>query len=433
MRALEALASYVATVRALNRNVRLLLAAQGLSWLGGAGMFYVLANLYLLRLGFSTEYIGLANALMMLGMAAVSLPAGELGRRPTTRLAIAIGLGAYAATYMALALAWLLPPTLRPGWLLLQFLLGGLTYSVAYVNMPPFLMGSTAGADRAHAFSLFSAITTASGFLGALLGGLLPGLVARTLGVTLADPAPYGVCLLVAALFFVPATLLLLPAREPQVDQTAEADSPEDAPRTSPENRSPVKLIGLMSVVMLIYWLGRGPIYNFWNVYFDSTLRLSTALIGSLSAIAQLVGIPAALAAPLLMGHLGNVRAFALPALLTAACVAFLALASSWQAAGVGYIALATLSSLSAPAISVVHQSIVAGRWRGTMSGAVSTAATLGLGATALASGYVIAAAGYRPLFLLAAAFLAVAALLFWAWFGRGVVAPAVSAAIARQ
>ena len=72
---------YMEVFRSFNRNVRLYLIVHvfiGLAWFG---VFFVLSNLYLLRLGFGPQSIGVMNSVMMHANALFCHFAGVLGKR----------------------------------------------------------------------------------------------------------------------------------------------------------------------------------------------------------------------------------------------------------------------------------------------------------------------------------------------------------------
>jgi hypothetical protein len=74
-------------------------------------------------------------------------------------------------------------------------------------------------------------------------------------------------------------------------------------------------LILALSAVVLLRFGAWGVLTTFFNVYLDDSLLVSTALIGGLVAAAQLVAVPAALAAPLVVGRWGIVRTIMLGSL----------------------------------------------------------------------------------------------------------------------
>lgn len=71
--------AYLATVRAFSRDARLLLATQALASISYIGIYLVLFNLYLVRLGYDTGFIGWINGVSFLCFAFFSLPAGMMG------------------------------------------------------------------------------------------------------------------------------------------------------------------------------------------------------------------------------------------------------------------------------------------------------------------------------------------------------------------
>jgi MFS family permease len=426
---------YVATVRGLNRNIRLLFARVALGYFGVVGIAMLLSNLYLLRLGYGTAFIGLANGLMLLATGSLSLPVGELGHRFTNRLVMIIGAWLLAFAYSALALSWLLPTAARSAWVLALHFLVGVGLTPSYVNQAPFLAGWAKDEEQNHAFAVFGAVTFGCAFLGALVGGLLPGFFARLLGLAAADPIPYGLGVLVGGLMMVPAGAALLPTREPPSESGAAAAS-GTGQAVSPqaglaEEQPPRRTIALLALVSLVSYAGTGAVGTFWNVFFDQSLHVSTTAIGALSAASNLLGIPAALAMPPIMARLGRPRTYALMLLGIALSTASLGLAWSAFSAAVSYLARSLALSGSLTAANVVQQTSVSARWRSLMSGAGSMARTVGQAITAFGGGYVIAAFGYRPLFLGAAASVTVAVVLLWTRFGRarGMVARATPAA----
>jgi hypothetical protein len=73
--------TYAQKLRLFNRDVRLYMVTWILAGFCFVGIYMVLFNLYLLRLGYDPEFIGLVNAAGSLAFAILSLPAGALGGR----------------------------------------------------------------------------------------------------------------------------------------------------------------------------------------------------------------------------------------------------------------------------------------------------------------------------------------------------------------
>ncbi|MHB0876125.1 MAG: MFS transporter [Anaerolineae bacterium] len=415
MPASSATSGYMATVRSLSRDTRLVLASQAVVSVVNA-FWGVLSNLYLLRLGYGPEFVGVANFVMLAGTALFSLPGGALNRRIGSRNSLLVGTGAWAAAYAAYVCAWLLPVEMRQPWLLATALLDGAGYALLAVSISPLFMACVSSEQRGHAFSLYHAAGTSVSFMASLVAGVLPGIFAGIVGMSVDAPGPYGLSLLVGAGLLLPSALLASRVHAPK--ESAEDPGPV-GPVYAPEpTRSAVPWRLLLPVAMVLFlgWLGQGTIVVFWNVFLDRGLHLATPLIGTISAIGYTVAVPAALMAPVAMQRFGRHRTYPLALLGGAASIALLGFAPGAAVAAFALAARYAFFSISSPTITAISQSSVPPRWRGTMSAVVNMALTVGRGITALVGGAVVASAGYRPLFVGGALIVVTAATVFWFW-----------------
>jgi MFS family permease len=412
-------ATYPRALCLFSRDVRLYLITAtliGFTFIGG--VYPVLFNLFLLRLHYASESIGLFNAAGLLASSIGCLPAAALGQRWGSRRAMIAGLSLAAVAYVLLPQAELVPANIRTGWLLITDALGALGIIAYVVNGIPFLTSATGQEERNHVFAVQAALWPLAGFAGSLAAGLLPQFFARSLHVSLRDATPYRYPLLIAAVLLIPAVLALLATHEGGAARAAE--------RRTAASRAPVGVIALLAVVLLLQVGGEGAARTFFNVYLDARLHVATALIGTLLAAGQLLAIVAALAVPLLAGRWGTGRTFVVASAGMALCLLPLALIHDWVAAGFGFMGMIALASITRPAINVYQMEAVVESWRPAMSGATTMASGLGWAAMALAGGYVIKASGYRSLFLLGASVIAAATVLFGACvrLSRGALAP---------
>lgn len=401
--------TYLHTLRHFNRDVRVLLtiaALIGFTIFGG--IYTVLLNLYLLRLGYDSTFIGKVNAIGLLAFATAALPAGTLGSRWGMRRAMIAGLFLAAAGYGLLPAGELVQGAWRDSWLLATYLLAMLGLVVYVVNATPFLTGATTPSERSHAFAVQAALWPLAGFAGSLCGGLLPEVVVAILGVGSDDPAAYRYPLLFAAALLLPAALLLLSVHDVSGERF-QADTKVSA--------SPRALIVMMSFVVLLQVGSEGAARTFFNVYLDDGLQLPTAQIGALVAVGQLLAVPMALATPALIARWGADRIIMLGALGMAISLVPLALIAHWLMASFSFMSLIVLASVARPATMVYQMELIPPGWRAAMSGATTLAVGLSWAGIAWGGGYVIAALGYRSLFLASAGLTAAGVLLFWVCF----------------
>jgi MFS family permease len=409
------IANYVHTLRLFSRDMRLFLISAAVVGLAWDGVRTVLFNLYLLRLGYGSQSIGLVNAVGSLGFALLCPLAGMMGTRWGSRRMIVAGMSLLTVGFSLLPLTDALMGAWRTGWLLSTTVLAHLGLAIYLVNSLPFTMAATSPEERNHAFSVHIALIPLAGFIGSLLGGTLPGVLSTLLGIPLEAATPYRYPLWLASLLLIPGVLALLRTRsvaEPQVQPAM-----TNAPQAWGHYRPPYGLIVAITLVIALRFGGRGIVITFFNVYLDAGLNVSTGIIGALTAIGQLLAVPAALVAPLLVARWGNARTILWGAMGMALCVLPLALVPRWTMAGLGFAASNVLFSTTAGPFRVFSQELVAPRWQVTMASAYMMGAGLSISASSLVGGYVIANLGYRALFFIAIGMMAIAAFLFWFWF----------------
>ena len=101
------------SLSAFNRNVRLYLLTSLLLGLSVDGVYAVLFNLFLLRLGYDPRFIGLINSAGLFTFAFTSLPAGLLGARYGSRRMLMVGVVAVLFGGTLVPLAQSVPATSR--------------------------------------------------------------------------------------------------------------------------------------------------------------------------------------------------------------------------------------------------------------------------------------------------------------------------------
>jgi MFS family permease len=379
------------------------------------GIYSVLLNLFLLRLDYGPEQIGLINAAGMLTFALACLPAGVIGARWGSRQTMLTGLALMAAGCLLLPLADMLPPGWRLAWLLVQISVLYFGLALYFVNTAPFVMEAIRPNQRTHMFSLQTALLALAAFLGSLVGGFLPELIAALLWLAPTSPAAYRYALLVAGLAMLPAMLAIYSARPAAVHRSEVPVAVLDA--APPPARALRRLLTMIVIVRVLQVAGMAAVTTFFNVYLDSDLLVSTARIGLLLALGRLAGIPAALATGPLTARFGNRGVVIGASLGTALSILPIALVPHWGAAGLSLIGVLALSGIRYPASIVYFLELVPPAQRATVSGLTEMAAGICFTAMTFGGGYMIAAFGYRSLFLLGAGLTGLSALVFWRSF----------------
>lgn len=411
---------YLGDLRRFGPNVaRYFVAVALVGFAIDGGIYAALLNLYLARIGYGPEQIGLVNAAGALVFAVASLPAGLLGERRGSRPIMLIGLGLLAGGGALLPLADAMPAAARMPWLLAT--ISGLYIGLAlyFVNGAPVLLGLIRPDQRNQAYGTQTALIALSAFLGSLIGGLLPPLIGGLIGAPLDTPAPYRYGLIIAGLALSPGLLAIsaLPSAELHEQPGAPAAAPAAAPASA---AAPIGgLLTRIALVRIIQLSGLATVSTFLNLYLDTALRVPIAQIGLILALGRLAGVPAALLTSSMSARFSNRRVVIATSLATGVGMLPLALIPHWSAAALSMAAVFAFSAIRYASSMVYFLDMVPASRRATVVGVTEMSAGVCFTAFTYGGGYIIALLGYQALFLLSAGLSALSALAFWGLFKR--------------
>ncbi len=378
------------------------------------GIYPVLFNLYLLRLGYGLEYIGQINAIGMLCFALASYPAGMVANRWGLKHTMAVGVALAALCHGLLPMVEFTPPSCHATWIFIQRFGGSVGFAFYFTNMLPYLTNITLPLERNHFNSVQSMVSTLAGFAGSVVGGLLPGWFVLLLHIPEEHPATYRYSLMLSALLCVPGVLALLAMRS--TEQVPEEHAPTALPSIALQ-AAPIGIIAMMALASMLRASGVGISRTFFNVYLDDGLGIATAQIGLIFAVVQLVAAPIAMTMPWLAQRWGNYRVILYGSLGIALSLLPLVFIPHWLAALAARLGIYAFAIISDTALNVYKMDLVASRWRTAMASVTNTVIGLSWTALSLGGGYLVAALSYRALFLLAIGLTLSGVLCFWAYF----------------
>lgn len=387
-------AGYLTNLRRIGRDARLMIAAQAIMGFAYVGVYAVLFNLYLLRLGYDAAYIGQVNAIGRMGFALIGVPAGLLGVRFGPRPLLIAGELIIVIGLVGAPLGELMPHAVQGPWISMFCFLGFAGASLFFVNSTPYLMSVSGQQERSHLFSVVGGLMPLASFGGSLVGGLLPALTCSLLGVTDDDPAAYRYPLMFAGALFL-LTLPLVMATRHDDRSLTEAVNPLRGLR-----QAPLGAIGALGLVMFLSSFGTGATVSFFNLYLGDGLGVATALIGTVTAVTQVVAAPASVLLPAVVARFGHVGGFQRGRMVMALAFVPLALLANLETAALSMLVVMSTSAISQQIFTIYSQLVVETRWRTLMSGALNTIMGLGWAITALGGGLLIEHQGYDALFL---------------------------------
>ena len=388
------------------RDIKLYMACAALIGFSAFGIYSVLFNLYLLRMGYGVDLVGHFNAVGLLSFALFSPIAGNWARRAGYRRTLVGGVSLMVMGYLLMALAGFFFGSLRTGWITAVQVVINCGFATYIVNSSPFLMSATAADNRSLVFSLRGAVWPLFGFAGSALGGTLPQVFARLIGYD--GLVPYQCSLLVASLVLAPSLVLFGSTTGDSALEQPDAAA-EDEDGTRPD--APLLMIGLIS---LLAAPGVAVARTFFNVYLNAELGISPPSIGWMIGLAQLLSVPAALVMPYVLAKTNHVQVFTYTTLGIALALLPMAFIPRWEAAGLGYISVIVLTAVRMPAFTVFHQELIIPRWRSTMSAVTTSTALMGFAITSFGGGRLALSMGYTQLFLLGVVITCISVVPFW-------------------
>jgi MFS family permease len=408
------LSARVPSFVALNNNIKLYLVSYFFIHFSFSGIYMVLFNLYLLRLEFGPEFIGVVNGAIFVSFAVSAFPIGIVSRRHTIRSVLLFGAGLAICGWLITVNAGLLKPGMREISFVIGAVISGVGFAANVVTSFPLLMTCAEG-QRTTAFSFRLIVELVGGFLGSLVGGFLPSMAGSIFAIPEDSAGSFRLALYGSLVVLVMALIPL--SRIERIKLGAEQKG-QDTVHLQ-KNAVPWCIVFVIVVITLLNATGMNATRTFFNVFLNHRFQLSPKYIGTLIAAARLLCIPGALCAPFLIGKTGRLNMIRIGLMASSAGILLLTVSSHWVLAAAGYIFIVVLGSISGPATESFNQILVKPEHRSLMSGAYSAAFGFGGSAMVISGGFIIGAFGFSRLFFISACFKLAAFAIFWAYFRR--------------
>lgn len=412
----QVLQSY--SLRRFNRNIQLFLLF-GIPFFAGLGIFSLLYNLYLLRLGFQEDFIGRLSGMMPLASGLLAFPVGlwsdRVGRRPF------LVAGALLLGFSQVGLCFVRDPFL----LLSISFVGGLSPAFIFVNHVPFLAENCRSQNRGHAISMAFGIQLLTRMVVSLLGGSLPVFFAWMAHVGDDQPEPFRYALLIGAACSMVAVLPILRMKPgdsgdgPPESEEGEPSLPEkgeDSPALG--TGMPVGMLAVFTATSSFRGLAFGLSMPFFNVFFDDVLGASAATIGAIFFASQFVGFPSSMSAPALSQRLGPVRCIVPLRMVGAVCLVLFGGVSALAWGVAAFLLISVVDNLTTPMEMTFVTNVVTRPYWGRAQSLRVTGFQILAGGGSIWAGEMILRYGYGPAFSLSGGATLLSGLVLLAAFG---------------
>ncbi|MBI4328462.1 MAG: MFS transporter [Chloroflexi bacterium] len=396
---------YFATIRQFSRNARLFLAYSLLAGLG-TGIWGVMFNLYLLRMGFPVTFIGTFWLVNMLSHGAASLPAGFIADRFGRRRAF------FIATLLSVTAQGSLLFTLEPSIILVLAAIAGFGEAFHGVTGAPFMMENSEPQERPHLFSLNASFLQLSNFGGSLAGGLLPLLWATTLGIPPVDPSAARWALVTGLPLTLGALLPLVFMREKSVEL---AESLKDL--ITLRYVVHFRIVMQLTLLSLVVGVAFGLTVRFFNIFFQDIFKATYSQVGTILAMGALAGAGSILISPVVAQRWGQVKGILVTQVLSIPLLLMIAFLPSLSAVTVFFLVRGAVYSIGLPLRNQLSMEFIGSKERGTTAGFTHTAFDVGGGLGAGLAGLLITGTGFTSAFTVAATLILVPAILYYVFF----------------
>lgn len=405
---LSPIRGYFNKIRRFSRNARLLLSASALNGLA-FGIWGVIFNLHLLRLGFQEDFIGFLFLVSGITFGLAALPAGIICDKIGRKTSFLTG-ATFTALFNSIQVF-----TSDSTVLLFSSFLGGLLGPVSWVAQSPFIMENSEPEERTHLFSVSFTVFLIFSMIGNLLGGNLPRMLGSILGVASDSVLAFRATLVFSIVFLSSALLPYYMIRERRKQRSKEVT----LSGFSLKNVRNRRVIGKLTLTAGLVGLGAGFIVPLFNVFFTRKLVATPEQVGLIFALGDITVAIGTLLAPVVSSRLGKVRAVAFSQLISIPFIFGIALSPNLGLAAISYLARGSLMNMAGPIRNNFAMEVVLEGERATTSGLAIMADNIPRAISAGLAGQLMKMGNYDLPYFVTSILYFVASALFLTFFRK--------------
>lgn len=412
---------YTRTVRLFSTDMRRYISFTLIGYLN-IGVFQVLYNLYLNRIGLHEDFIGTFNAVNTIAIAGAALTIGPIINRYGPWICVAFGFAAFCLTSAGLALT-------SNALILLAFAaLQGV--AVSFFSNPTMLivLEYTTDETRQHASAIVYSSQALAGTLGNLGGGLLPKMIAVFFPALMTGSigsyrATLMIGVVVAGLALVPLLRMRRSGDAPRGEMAGiRLQTPVESKKEAGTRKADFAIFIISGGLLAV---ASGAVIPFYNVFL-TRLGASTQTVGYIYAVAALIAAVVGLTGPVVAAKFGALRTVGalrispLPFFVALIFLPHLAIAIP------AYAFRVTSINMSWPIDSTFIADLLPARQRAYIFSIRSVLWNGGWAITSVIAGRLIRATdSYAAVFVIYCVFLVLSVALFQVYFRRRLTARA--------
>ncbi len=396
---------YLGKIRMFTRDSKLFILS-GMASAFAMGISSVIFNLYFLEVGFGEDFIGFFLSISLFAASGISIIAGVLTDR-ASRKKVVIGAGFFMFIAFFIQYTFIDPLLLLTSQVIL-----GISSAFFRVSWSPYITELTTNEERAHLFGVSGGFSLISVLAGNILGGFLPGIFYRVLGVVDTLVMAYRWSLWFNLVPFAISIIVVLPMS---------SDSTQDRSgrifRRS--NIAHWGFIGRYALTVGTVGLGAGMIVMFFNIFFsaEATFGASPELIGIIFGINTIVLAIGNFIAPALADRIGKVKTVVITELFSIPFLLMIAWSTSLFFAVLAYVSRTALMNMAGPVSQAFFMESLTKEERSTASGIVGTGDAFARGVASNIGGWLLAQGLYRLPYILVSGLYLLSVIMFYLFF----------------
>jgi MFS family permease len=400
--------SYAAKVKRFSFNARMYLLFVFLTTLN-AGIYGVIFNLYILRLGFGEDFLGLILSSSSTAMGLFAIPAAfvcdRLGRKRTLLLSSLLSVFSLLFLYNITS----------PSLLVLFSVAMGMAGSLSLITGSTFLLENSAREERMYLFSMSSLIYTFSILSGNMIGGSFPGVMAGIFSLEIGGAEAYRLTLYLSLIATTASLLPLIFVTEAKALNGDGIGSQLGIYISIFKS----KAVRQMTFFYCLYGIGWGTSLPYFNVYFATVLGADANQIGIFFSISQLFMIFGYFMVPILAERTGRVKLVASVQILSIPFLLLFVHTNNLLLAVIGFVMRYMLMNMANPILNSFKLEIVKPEERSIINSVMWMACYTFVGIGTYAGGMMMAE-GYSSMpFLITALLYGVTAVLYYIYFNK--------------
>jgi MFS family permease len=306
--------------------------------------------------------------------------------------------------------------------IIFTFVYGGCA-SLLMVADNPFMMENSTRSERTHLFSISYAAMMLKGFFGGLLGGYLPGLIAKIMNFNSDDYLNYRYSLYISILFVVASVIPFLFIEEKRKGNSS-CLSLIDRFRISKISNK--RLFSKLLFPNILVGFGAGLIIPFINVYLEKQVNASTSAIGLIFSMTSVLTGLASFGVPLLTKRFGKINTVVFTQLISLPFLIGITLSNVLPVVAFFVLTRSILMNLSTPAMSNFSMESVEPDEKSLFSGFSGLVWNGTWAVSNIAAGFIMARISYLIPYYMCAVLYFLASVLYLLFFRkseeRGVV-----------